>query len=300
MKNIKSNNSSSKKSVQQEKRPNVWLSSLKITAKIIICVFSLFSLVVASLFYLVPSADIKIFNFLGATKAEERCYERIYAKTGSTSDLYNLIIFEMEHENSEKELEYIKKIYEADDYKVFCAKLNKSGIVSADGNKSLYAYVADTEAFLMGQEMKCTVDVSLSKQPEDWQMDIVSLIQKNIQSENLTENSFYTFSSMIYKTDKLALKDKSLIMQMLSLILIDDARFEDLVIARRNSISLKLDNLNKETDVVQEILLTHSIMQWYSGLYYYDLMLNQSETTRGQDYKKAYEETLQKYNNLIK
>ena len=276
-----------------------WLSAIKSFFKVIICAFATFSLVLAMLFCIVPKAAVPIFHFFGMRGAEEKSYERIYEKSGSTSDLYNLVIYEMEQNNSKKELEYIKSMYKAKDYGQFCEKLNKSGISSANGNKSLYVYVADTNAFLMGQEMKCSVEIGLNEKKSDWQFDLVKLVTNNVSGSNLTENSFNAFISAIYKTDKMTLEDKQILIRLLDLTLTDgNTRFKELVDARLNAIQLKL--ATNRANAVEKILLTYSKMQWYEGLYYYDLMLNLEETEQGQQYKEAYESARQEYNNLIK
>ena len=255
-----------KKSENLFGKPALWLGAIKTFFQIVVCAFSCFCLLVAVLFYTAPSADVRIFKFFGMTKAEEKAHEQLYAKTGSTSALYNLILFEMEQEDYEKELNYILEIYEAGDYDSFCSKLNKFGVVSANGNKSLYVYVADTKAFLMGQEMKCKLDDCLATKNRDLQYEIIKLINKNLTSGNLTENTFCTFTSTIYKTDKLTLEDKKVFIDMLSLLLFDEKNttLDSLVKARRDEI---ISNLSKTSDEVEKILLSYSNMNWSLGLY---------------------------------
>ena len=80
----------------------VWLNSLKLFGKIVLAVFFVYFYTIAALFVFVPKFDAKIFKFFGMKKAEEVCYVRIYEKSGSNADLYNLILIESELGNDEK------------------------------------------------------------------------------------------------------------------------------------------------------------------------------------------------------
>ena len=93
-----------------------WLNSFKTFAKIMLAVVFVFFYLISALFFLAPNFDAKIFNFFGIVRAEEACYEMQYKKSGQLSDLYNLVLFEQEHSNKEKELEYITELMSDDEF----------------------------------------------------------------------------------------------------------------------------------------------------------------------------------------
>ena len=129
----------------------IWLNSLKIFGKIFFCLVVSFFYVISVMFFIQPKFDAKIFNYFGLTKAEESCYEQIYRKSNSSVDLYNLILFEQQIGNTNKELLYINELFAKDDYEDFCDKLDKSSIENAGANKTLIATVGDVDSFLISR-----------------------------------------------------------------------------------------------------------------------------------------------------
>ena len=81
----------------------VVLNSFKILAKTLILLIFVFFYIISTMFFLAPKFDAKIFNFFGLKKAEEACYVQAYEKSENNADLYNLILFESELQNYEKE-----------------------------------------------------------------------------------------------------------------------------------------------------------------------------------------------------
>lgn len=273
---------------------NVLKSFFKIVLAVVCCFFFLISI----LFYLAPKFDAKIFNFFGLTKAEEKCYEQIYKNTGSTSDLYNLVVFEMEHNNTREELEFILQLYKVDDYKEFCDKLDASGVKSANGNKSLYIYVADTNAFLKSQEIKCRVEIGIDSRTDGWQNNVASIVRDNLAGDNLTENTFETFVRNVYfSKDLTEIGKQKIANDFWGLITAENS------ISSEDLINQRLQKIEEELSVasdVQKILLKNSQVQMYAGLYYFSAMKNGDNSTTTRDYKLQHSQYLAEYNTLIK
>ncbi len=110
----------------------IWLNSFKMFAKTILVVIFVFFYAISVLFFLAPKFDAKIFKFLGMKKAQEACYVQVYEKSNSNVDLYNLILFESELSNYEKELYYINLLTNDEKYVEFYQKMDKSAIENVD------------------------------------------------------------------------------------------------------------------------------------------------------------------------
>lgn len=250
----------------------LWLNSIKLFLKIALILIAIFFFIVALLFYFAPKADAKLFNFFGLSKAEEKCYEQIYKKSGKTSDLYNLIIFDMEHEYTNQELKNIEKIFKAGDYDAFCEKLNLSGVMSANGNKSLYPFVADTDAFFKTQQLRCTIKLGMSGKLNDWKNKVYELLFNNIKSNNLTDVSFESVMTMIASNKSLSIDEKQSFANQLAQKADNGTSFQDLL-------NVKLEKIKQAEGAndVQKILLKNAEVKLYAGQYYFELLLNHGE-----------------------
>lgn len=273
----------------------LWLNSLKLFLKIALIMIAMFFFVIAILFYLAPKADAKIFNFFGLTKVEEKCYEQIYKNSGNTSDLYNLIIFDMEHDYFKQELNNIEKMFKAEDYEAFCKKLNASGIKSANGNKSLYPYVADTNSFFKSQQLRCEIKLGLAGKNDDWKDRAIKLILQNLTDDNLFDISFESSMNLIGLSDKLSVSEKTDFAKQLSQKIIDGKSFQEILNEKAEKIKMA-----EGLDEVQKILLKNAEVKLYAGQYYFEVMLSGGkETELALQILKNHTAALNEYKELI-
>lgn len=135
--------------------PAVWKNSLFSFFKILVSLFLVLTFFVTLLFFVYPKASVRLFRALNLKNAQEASLVRVYEKSGSNVDLYNLIIFEQNTNQFDKELKYINELSGKDDYDEFCDKLDTSSLNQVKNQKSLVPVLCNTRSFLNNQKMKC-------------------------------------------------------------------------------------------------------------------------------------------------
>lgn len=135
--------------------PAVWKNSLLSFFKILVSLFLVLTFLITLLFFVYPKASVRLFKALHLKNAQEASLVRVYEKSGSNADLYNLIIFEQNTNQFEKELKYINELSNKDDYDEFCDKLDSSSLNQVKNQKSLIPVLCNTRSYLNNQKMKC-------------------------------------------------------------------------------------------------------------------------------------------------
>lgn len=260
----------------------VWLNSLKIFAITLGIIIFVFFFAISAIFFISPKIDAKIFNFLGLKKAEEACYVQAYEKSGSNVDLYNLIIFESELENHEKELMYINELINDEDYQEFCQKLDKSALASVE-DKSLIAYVCNTNGYLINQKLKCMYELGFD---EGVSATVRNYVKSRLSNDFMFDTSFVTYVELVRNDNDLTAQEKKSKIEMV---------YDDTALKKR------LSNLQDyiEGDILLEnrIIAQNSIMNIRRAVYMIDLLNESSEVESS---KTAYESALAVYNDLVK
>ncbi len=267
-----------------------WLNSFKTFTKIMLAVVFVFFYLISTLFFLAPNFDAKIFNFFGIIRAEEACYEMQYKKSGELSDLYNLILFEQEYSNKEKELEYITELMSDDEYDEFCTKLDVSSVYNAK-NKSMYAYVGDVNAYLVNRKIKCLYGLT------DKESAIQVEVLKSLKNGKITEYAFATYVDLLKNDKKTTKEDYKALLETFEL---NDADKDvaELLELRIDQIEAMLASSNVKGKV-SEILLEFSLMKLsYAGYVVYNAIGEDDAKTN--EFKKLYEDCAGRYANLIK
>lgn len=275
---------------------NLIKSSLKIFAKVMFCVMVGFFFFVTSMFYLAPKINAKMFNFFGLTKAEESCYIQAYKNSEKTSDLYNLVLFEQEHSNTEKELYYINVLLSKNDYSDFCLKLNSSAIAKTE--KNMYVYVGDVNAYLVNRKLKCMYQLNSKVTHENRSKLVVSFVRSCLAGENLTELSFSTYVSLVLQDETLTSQQK----------VSEFETFENLISTEETVSTRKLLTdregalINKyinEKSESSKILFANALVKFYKAEYNYFKTLGETENNL-QMIEDKYQIMLDAYNKLIK
>ena len=135
----------------KKEKVNYTLTILSTFAKTLI-------VIIGSIFYLVsvsmsinPSFAIKIYEFFDAKDAVVVCYERVYNKSNSLNDLYNLVQKSIQAGDSKKTNKYIEILQSNSKYLEFCHRVNHS--VKQVTEKKYYAYVGDLDSYLISQNI---------------------------------------------------------------------------------------------------------------------------------------------------
>lgn len=135
----------------KKEKVNYTLTILSTFAKTLI-------VIIGSIFYLVSvsmsintSFAIKIYEFFDAKDAVVVCYERVYNKSNSLNDLYNLVQKSIQAGDSKKTNKYIEILQSNSKYLEFCHRVNHS--VKQVTEKKYYAYVGDLDSYLISQNI---------------------------------------------------------------------------------------------------------------------------------------------------
>ena len=216
--------------------------------KIFLIIFSVsffsFIIFLISMFFISPRIDAKIFNFLNLKKFEESCYIKIYEKSNSNADLYNIILFEKQYHNYEKELEYIRLLKSKKDYAEFCNKMDLTGIDFCKNQKNQYIYFADVDSYFESRIVICKFNLNLKC---DGAFDILTSILENLKGDKLTEYSFYEYMNLILNSKTLSKNEKvQLVMEVSN---------KDMISFVMQRINLIQDEILKNDDEIEKILL---------------------------------------------
>lgn len=266
-------------------------NALKLFFKLFFAVFCIFCIVISSLFFIAPKVDAKIFNFLGLKNAEEGCYIQVYKKSQNSADLYNLILFEKQHNNLKKELEYIQLLELKEDFEEFCEKMNNTGIDFAKDKKNQYIYYADVQSYFITRKLNCKFKLNFDfKANYDLSLEII----KNLENDCFTETSFYELINLILKYDKFTSLEKK---NLINDIFTSQNGIINLVLQRIENIELKIGD---EENEVSKILLQNSLVKHIRGIYYYEVIVNGKETETAKAYEAAYSAAYESYINLVR
>lgn len=264
----------------------VWLNAFKLFGKIAFAViFSLFYFI-SVMFFVSPKTDAKIFNFFGAEKAQEACYIRIYDNSQSKADLYNLILFESELENYDKELYYLNILMNDEEYEEFCLKLDESALETInEDNIETLVYVCNTNAYLINQKVKCMYHLGFDSPLSP---TIRNYLKSNLENELVFETSFATYVELVYNDESLTKEEKmsrvnTAYNAMSSLVQQKIVMVGDFISARNITVQ-------------QQIISQYTLVNLKKAKYMIDL-INESGNTGVS--KLDYENALKTYNNLI-
>lgn len=261
-----------------------WINALKLFGKIAFAIVFVLFYIISSMFFISPKFDAKIFKFFGAKKAQEACYVRIYENSGTSVDLYNLILFESELENYEKELYYLNLLMNSEDYEVFCSKLDESALNTIE-DATLIAYICNTNSYLINQKVKCMYnlgfDIGISA-------TIRNYVKSQLNGDYHFETSFATYIDLIYNDSKLSKLEKQ---QKVN------TAYDSLGTSVQNRLVF-LSNYNTAMNITvkDKILSQHTIVELKKALYEIEI-INDSGSVSAK--KADYETALNEYNSLI-
>ena len=267
--------------------PEVWKNALKKAAKTLLIVILVGFYVNVMLVALFPRFSVKVYNFMGLTRAEEYSLERVYEKSKDSADLYNLIVFEQMQKNNEKELNYINLLMVSDDYDKFCNELGASAIKTIE-DKSLIAHMCNTKGYLINQKVKCLFNLGIGAE---------TFIYSNLNSNYLTENSYTTFVGLVFDSNMTAAKKQEAITNLNETFeqSNNNLTIEDLFKERIADIMLERA---KVTELVDKVLLEYALMENYKAGYLYNVIMEND--VQAETYRTLYVSSSNDYYNLVK
>ncbi len=284
---LKTENPQNKQASQQIEKAfskKVFLNALKLAGKVAFAVvFALFYLL-STMFFISPKFDAKIFKFFGAKKAEEACYVRIYDKSQSKADLYNLILFESELENYEKELYYLNILMNDEKYEEFCLKLDEAGIEALE-DVSTMVYTCNTNSYLINQKVKCMYNLGFDK---GLSITVKNYLKAQLEGDYQFETSFLTYVELVYNDASLTKQEK--------------ADKVNAVHSALNSLIQQrlvfLGGFNSAVDITvkDQIISQHTIVSIKKARYIIDLI---NESGNAGASKLDYEKALKTYNTML-
>ena len=252
---------------------NVWLNSLKITARVVFACIVAFFYVISSMFFISPDFDAKIFNFFGFSKAEEACYIRMYEKTGSAEDLYNLVLFEQSNENYQKELYYINVLIEHENYQDFCEKLNESSLAAV--SKDMYAYVGDTHAYLINRKVRCIYQSNIELPFEERSPSLMLYIRNHIKDGSFSSSSFLTYVTLVLNDSTITEQQKKETFNNLNSMVVSNDIYttSELLIRRESEILDAVTKAKNSKNEVKAIILQKALVDFYKASYNFNKVI---------------------------
>ena len=276
----------------------MWLNSLKISAKIVLVVIVAFFYVISTMFFLAPKFDAKIFGFFGLKKAQESCYLQAYEKSGSAADLYNLILFEQEIGEYEKELYYINVLMAREDYNDFCKRLNDSSINNV--SKNMYAYVGNTDSYLINRKVRCMYSLNLEGSYENRSHAIVSFVRNQLSSGSVYEYSFATYVSLVLNDATLTDAQRKETFEVLKNMTSseDTNSTQTLLEERETNLKKAIAGEIVTIDTVQEIILSKRLVDLFKTWYQFYEIIGESNSSLN-NLELKYLSWVKHYNNLL-
>ncbi len=264
----------------------VWLNSLKLFGKVTFAVIFALFYFISMMFFISPKTDAKIFKFLGAKKAQEACYIRAYDKSQSKGDLYNLILFESELENYDKELYYLNLLMNDESYVEFCLRLDESAFetVTLDNIETL-VYICNTNSYLINQKVKCMYHLGFDSVLSP---TVRNYLKAQLESDYPFETSFATYVELVYNDASITKEEK--------MERVNTAYNALNSLIQQRTVFLNEFNSAVNITVKEQIISQHTIVNIKKAIYIIDLI---NDSGNAGVSKLNYEKALKTYYNLI-
>ncbi len=261
----------------------VWKNAGKIFAKSLLLFVFVFFYLISVFFVFSPKIDSKIFSLIGFKRAEEACYVRIYDKSNDLADLYNLIVFESEVENYEKELYYINLMMADDRYNDFCKMLDESS-ANHITNKAIVAYSCNVNSYFVNQKVICMYNLGFDS--NKLASTVKTFVKNQLSKGDIYNTAISTYVDLVYNDESLKESEKvehiNILCSAMTLEL--NKRIED------------IDNV-AANGLVEQIICQNTKVAYRRALYLIDEITDSPTASLT---KQAYQNELKTYNELIK
>jgi len=246
---------------------------LKIGLKTLVACFVGIMFVNCFIFVLFPKMSLKINDTLGLNKVKELNYQMIYNRSSKITDLYNVILYEGEIGNYEKELSYIDEMISRKDYGEFCEEMDKVSYESTS-DKNLIPYSVNVNGYLMARKVVCLYNLKID--------GIDTYVYRQTSLGKFSEYSFSAYVDLIYNDDSLENAQKK---EKLSLLMsmpdTSGETHEELIEARIENIK---NALKIEEDKEKQISLQYTLTRIYRSRYYvFDVLGDETKKQENND-----------------
>lgn len=248
-------------------------TALKIGARTLVNCFIVIMFVASFIFVAFPRISLKMNNLLGLKKIKELNYQMIYERSGKASDLYNVILYECEMGDFDKELAYIDEMIARNDYADFCEGVDKASLESVK-DKNLIPYSVNVNGYLLGRKVVCLYNLDLD--------GLDSYVYRQTKTGKLSEYSFTVYADLIYSDESLTKSQKQekfrILMEMIDS---DGYSLEELLETRVQGIN---DKIKIEDKSERKISLQYTLTRIYRSRYYvYDILGDEMKKQENND-----------------
>ena len=139
------------KEPEQEVKVNMTKTVISTFLTTLLVVISVITYFLAVCIAIYPQTAVKVYEVIGAKDAIVVCYEKMYHKSNSLSDLYNLVQRTIEADDYDKTNKYIVDLQGKSEYQEFCKKVNDSTMQVSE--KKYFAYIGDLDSYLISQNI---------------------------------------------------------------------------------------------------------------------------------------------------
>jgi len=219
---------------KEEKEPKLALAMVTTFAKTLIILICSIFYIVATVVGLSPKSGIKVFEFIGSEKAALSCYERVYQKSGTLADLYNVVQKSISIKNHNKTSKYIKELQSKNSYNEFCIEVNDAVLQVTE--KKYLAYVGDLDGYLVSQNI-------IAKYLSGNKDEALILAISDLENDNIYSFGLSAYFSCLENDDSLTEEQKNLKISDISNIIVDSSlKVLDKIKERRTSADSDLGN----------------------------------------------------------
>ncbi len=277
----------------------MWLNSLKTTAKILLACVVCFFYVISILFFLAPKFDAKIFGFVGLDKAQESCYLQEFKNTNDTADLYNLILLDQELGFYENELKYINQLLDREDYGEFCKKLNESTIKVV--SKELYPYSANTKGYVLNRKLKCMYQINKNDVNAGLKHQIMTFVRAQLNQEETYESTFATYVSLVLNDETLTREQQIELFDIFDTVISTELTISTSELLEKKE-AFYISNIIKQVEIqdeVREVILRKYLVDFYKAWFNYGTLIGENQETLNA-LELKHSSAVASYNNLFK
>lgn len=252
---------------KEAKEPKLAIAMLSTFAKTLLVLICSVFYVVSAVVGLSPKSGIKIFEFMKAEKAALSCYERIYQKSGTLADLYNVVQKSISIKNYEKTSKYIKELQGKTSYNEFCIEVNDAILQVTE--KKYLAYVGDLDSYLVSQNI-------MALYLDGKKDDALTLALSDLENNNIYSFGLSAYFACLAEDSSLTKEEKDVKIAQIASIVVDS----DLSLTVLGKIKERRTNADSE---LSNGGYNDKILRVYTSLKIENVLLEIYEATNEED-----------------
>ena len=191
------------KGQNNNEKPNV-----DVSGTILVTFLKTLLVIVVSAFYILticvglfPESAVKVFEALNANRPALICYERVYNKTQTLADLYNLVQKSISAKDYKRTSKYISELRGKNGYNEFCFNLN-AAVLEVTEDKYI-AFVGDLDGYLVSQNILALYQSGKKIEAKD-------MAYTDLYNENIYSFGFSAYIECVLSDDSLTEQEKKI------------------------------------------------------------------------------------------